>query len=177
HLMDAGTVPFRSDVSIEKVILGIRDLKTRRVADIMVCDEDDRLLGVVPVFDLLGAKPEAPLGSLLNRDALFVHAMTSGDEVVEMLDQHRLASLPVVDLDMRLLGVIRHDAFVRAAQKAAGDDLGKMVGVGSEERALSSAAFTVKSRLPWLLINLVTAFAAASVVGVFDETIARFTAL
>jgi magnesium transporter len=52
-----------------------------------------------------------------------------------------------------------------------------MVGAGSEERALSSPVFTVKSRLPWLCINLLTAFAAAAVVGLFDATIAKFTAL
>ena len=177
YYMDAGTVSFHSDSTIERVIATIRAQGTRRVADVMVCDDEDHLLGVVPVQELLGADPASQVGSLLNREALFVHAMTSSDEVVAILDQHRLASLPVVDLDKRLLGVIRHDAFVRAAQKAAGDDLGKMVGVGAEERALSPASFTVKSRLPWLMINLVTAFAAASVVGMFDETIARFTAL
>src|SRR5690606_15509266 len=94
-----------------------------------------------------------------------------------LMEQHRLASLPVVGFDRRLLGIIRYDGLVRAAQQALTDDLQRMVGAGSEERALSSPWLTMKSRLPWLLINLVTAFAAASVVGVFDETIARFTAL
>ena len=93
------------------------------------------------------------------------------------MERHRLASLPVVDFERRLLGIIRYDGLVRAAQQALTDDLQRMVGAGSEERALSSPWFTVKSRLPWLSINLLTAFAAAAVVGLFDATIAKFTAL
>jgi magnesium transporter len=138
---------------------------------------DEKYLGLVPLQELVGAVPGTELGQLVHRDAPTAHAMTGREEVVTLLNDHRLATLPVVDLDGRLLGVIRHDALVRAAQQAAGADLGKMVGAGAEERALSPASFAIKSRLPWLLINLLTAFAAASVVGVFDETIARFTAL
>jgi magnesium transporter len=69
------------------------------------------------------------------------------------------------------------DTLVRAAQHAATDDLQQMVGAGKDERALSKPLFTVKSRLPWLLINQVSGFIAASVVGLFDQTIAKFTAL
>jgi magnesium transporter len=103
--------------------------------------------------------------------------MSSRDEVVALLERDRLASLPVVDFERRLLGIIRYDALVQAAQQEAAGDLSKMVGGDAEERALSSPAVTVRSRLPWLLLNLLTAFAAASVVGLFDATIAQFTAL
>jgi magnesium transporter len=82
-----------------------------------------------------------------------------------------------VDLDGRILGILPFDTLVRAAQHAATDDLQQMVGAGKDERALSKPLFTIKSRLPWLLINLVTGFVAASVVGLFDATIAKFTAL
>jgi magnesium transporter len=82
-----------------------------------------------------------------------------------------------VDLDGQILGILPYDALVRAAQQAATDDLQQMVGAGRDERALSTPWLTIKSRLPWLLINLVTGFAAATVVGLFDATIAKFTAL
>jgi magnesium transporter len=86
-------------------------------------------------------------------------------------------SLPVVDVEGRLQGVIRHDTLVDAAREEATADIQTMVGASSEERALSPVAFAVRKRLPWLQINLVTAFLAAAVVGLFESTIARFTAL
>ena len=85
--------------------------------------------------------------------------------------------LAVVDAEGRLLGIIYHDALVKAAQEDATADIQTMVGASREEKALSPALFAVKKRLPWLQINLLTAFLAASVVGIFEETIAMFTAL
>ena len=92
-------------------------------------------------------------------------------------EERRLTSLPVVDVSNRLLGVIRYAALLRATQRDATADLQTMVGASKEERALSGAMFAVRKRLPWLQINLATAFLAAAVVGVFEGTIARFTAL
>jgi magnesium transporter len=82
-----------------------------------------------------------------------------------------------VGFDGEVLGILPYDTLVRAAQHAATDDLQQMVGAGKDERALSKPMFSVKSRLPWLLINLGTGFIAASVVGLFDGTIEKFTAL
>lgn len=176
HLMDAGVVSFREDTTIQAAFTQIRELK-RRVVDVLVCDDDDKLTGVVALQELVGAPLQTSLGSLAKRSFPSVHSMASRDEVVELLTQHRVASLPVLDLDGRLLGTIRYDALVLAAQEARAEDLQTMVGAGKEERALSSPWVAIKSRLPWLFINLLTAFAAAFVVGLFDETIAKFTAL
>jgi magnesium transporter len=96
---------------------------------------------------------------------------------VERFTGGRLASLPVLDFEGRLLGVIRHDTLAATAQETAAADMQAMVGASRQERALSPVAFAVKKRLPWLEINLATAFLAASVVGLFEGTIARFTAL
>lgn len=176
-LMDAGVLPFTTDTNIESVFRSIQNLKNRRVTDVTVIDREEKLLGVVPLQELVGASPGSTLGQLERHDVPVVNPMTSRDEVVKLMDRHRLASLPVVDFERRLLGIIRYDGLVRATKQALTDDIGRMVGAGSEERALSSPFFTVKSRLPWLCINLLTAFAAAAVVGLFDATIAKFTAL
>jgi len=175
-LMDAGVLAVGQDTRVESVLAGLRRMQDRRVTDVMVCDDAQHLVGSVPLQALLGAAPDASLRGLV-RETAVVTPMTTRDEVVELLERDRLPSLPVVDLDRRLLGVIRYDALVQAAQAEAAGDLSKMVGAGAEERALSSPLLTVRSRLPWLLINLMTAFTAASVVGLFDATIAQFTAL
>ncbi|MBW2509300.1 MAG: magnesium transporter [Deltaproteobacteria bacterium] len=88
-----------------------------------------------------------------------------------------MSSLPVVDLQGRVVGIIRQAGLLGAAQEDAIADLQQMVGGSSEERALSRPWVGVRSRLPWLNVNLVTAFVAASVVGLFESTIARFTAV
>jgi magnesium transporter len=103
--------------------------------------------------------------------------MTPREDVVELLNEYQLSSLPVVDLRDRVVGIIRQAGLVEAAQQDAVMGLQQMVGGSTEERALSRPWVGVRSRLPWLNINLVTAFMAASVVGLFEDTIARFTAV
>ncbi len=177
RLMDPRVTIFREDTTVDEALLRIRRTKNRRITDVILADEDGKLTGVVSLQSMVGALDEAPMGSLADRDRPVVTPMASRDEVVDLLNRHALASLPVVDLDGRILGILPFDTLVRAAQHAATDDLQQMVGAGKDERALSKPLFTIKSRLPWLLINLVTGFVAASVVGLFDATIAKFTAL
>jgi magnesium transporter len=106
-----------------------------------------------------------------------VQAVASVDEVVETFETHRVGSLPVVDFDGRVLGVLRQRELVQAAKEQATAGAVTMVGASDQERALSSPLFAVRKRLPWLQVNLVTAFLAAAVVGLFEDTIARVTAL
>ncbi|MCA1733394.1 MAG: magnesium transporter, partial [Acidobacteria bacterium] len=77
----------------------------------------------------------------------------------------------------RLLGVIRQDVLMKAARQEVAADIQAMVGASRDERALSPVPFAVRARLPWLQINLATAFLASAVVGLFESTIATFTAL
>ena len=106
-----------------------------------------------------------------------VGATSPREEVVSELQRHRVSSLPVVDFDQRVLGVLRQDELITAAQEEATADAVTMVGAGRDERALSPPRLAVRKRLPWLQVNLLTAFLAASVVGLFEETIAAYTAL
>ncbi len=177
RLMDPRATTFREDTTIDEALERIRATKDRKITDVILTDEEGRLTGVVSLQSLVGAAKGAAMGSLAERDRPVVGPMATRDEVVELLNRHALASLTVVGLDGQVLGVLPYDALVRAAQHAATDDLQQMVGAGKDERALSRPLFSVKSRLPWLLINLGTGFLAASVVGLFDGTIAKFTAL
>lgn len=98
-------------------------------------------------------------------------------ELVDMLARTGLTDIPVVDFDGRLLGAVPESALLAAVQLDAAGDLQAMVGASRDERALSKYGFAVRKRLPWLHVNLLTAFLAASVVGLFESTIAQFTAL
>lgn len=177
YLMDSRVTTFREDTTVDEALVRIRKSRGRKITDVVLADDDGKLTGIVSLQSLVGAPDNAAMGSLADRQRPVVNPMTTRDEVVDLLNRHALTSLPVVDLDGVVLGILPFDTLVRAAQHAATDDLQQMVGAGKDERALSKPLFTIKSRLPWLLINLGTGFIAASVVGLFDATIAKFTAL
>ena len=177
RLMDPRVTIFREETTVDEALIRIRRSRNKKITDVVLADDEGRLTGVVSLQSLVGAPDNAAIGGLADRDRPVVTPMATRDEVVDLLNRHALTSLPVVDLDGQALGILPYDTLVRTAQHAATDDFQQMVGAGKDERALSKPLFTVKNRLPWLLINLGTGFIAASVVGLFDGTIAKFTAL
>ena len=176
-LMDARVTSFRADETVDEAMRRIRPLRQRRITDLCIVDDGGRLTAVVPLQEAASAEPDERLGDLVRKAPVSIRSTSQREEVVELLESSKLASIPVVDFEGRLLGVLRHDGLVAAAQQDATEDLQAMVGAGREERALSKATFAVRKRLPWLQINLGTAFLAAAVVGLFEGTIAKFTAL
>lgn len=161
---------------MQQALTRLRAAHTRRISDVFFTDDERRVAGTVSLQELALADPNALVESLA-KPAVMVQAIDPQEEVVELFTRGRLASLPVVDFEGRLIGVIRHDTLARTAQEDAAADMLSMVGASRQERALSPVLFAVRKRLPWLEINLATAFLAASVVGIFEGTIARFTAL
>lgn len=176
-IMDPAAPVFRQDTRAGDVAASIRD--SRRTGDlvVVVVDEDLQLLGTLPMVAVLLADPGARLQELAIKPTPSVDAFAHRDEVVEVLDAHKLSAMPVVDIHGRVVGVLRHRALATVAEEDAVADMQSMVGASREERALSPVSFAVRKRLPWLQINLATAFLAASVVGLFEATIAEFTAL
>ncbi len=176
-LMDPRATSFRSDATAQDVVRRLKRFRDRRIDDVFLVDEEGRLTGSVSLQDVVLADPHQPLSELVRTAPVSVRAVASRDEVVETFESHRLRTLPVVDIDGRLLGVLRQRELVRASREEAMASALTMVGASQEERALSSPFFAIRKRQPWLQINLLTAFLAASVVGLFEETIASVTAL
>jgi len=176
-LMDSRATHFQRDETVEHALERLRRVSERRITDLMIVDSEGRLDGIVPLHIAAGADLDTKLGALVEGEPVSVHPMTPSEDVVELLDRHHLASLPVVNLDRVLIGVIGYDALRKATQLDAAADAQAMVGASRQERAFSTPWEAIKSRLPWLQINLVTAFIASSVVGLFDGTIAKVTAL
>ena len=176
-MMDPRVNSFGPETRAREVIRQLRSLRQKRIQDVFVVDEEEHLLGMVSLQDIVLAEPSTPLGSLVQGPPSSVQAISSREAVLEELQKSRATSLPVVDYDGRVLGVLRQSELLAVTQQKATDGLVTMVGASKDERALSSPFFSVRKRLPWLQINLLTAFLAASVVGLFESTIARFTAL
>jgi magnesium transporter len=176
RLMDPRAVGFKPGTTVQRALVRLRAVRERRVSDVFLTDDERVLTGRVPLQSLAVAEGDTPLETLA-LTPIAVQATDPQDEVVERFTKGRLASLPVVDFEGRLLGVIRSDTLAATAQEDVAGDMQAMVGVSRQERALSPVSFAVRKRLPWLEINLATAFLAAAVVGLFEGTIARFTAL
>lgn len=176
RLMDPRVLAFRHGTTVQQALTRLRGVRRRAVSDVFLSNDEGRLIGRVPLQDLAVAQPGDTLDGL-SLPPVAVAGTANAAEVVEHLTAHRLGSLPVVDFDGRLLGVIRSDVLMKTARQDAAADMQAMVGASRQERALSRVSFAVRARLPWLQINLVTAFLAASVVGLFESTIAAYTAL
>jgi magnesium transporter len=176
-LMDARAPVFPADARATDVAAVLAD--SGRTSDhvVMLTDEDGRLRGTIDTLAVLLADPRVRLDTLGWQPTLAVQAFAHRDEVADAIESRRLTAMPVVDINERPVGLLSHGALARVAAQEAATDLQSMVGVSREERALSSVGFAVRKRLPWLQINLATAFLAAAVVGLFEDTIATFTAL
>jgi magnesium transporter len=178
RLMDPRVASFRADMTVAAALERMRGFKkSRALRDLFLVDEEGKLSGRVEIQDIAMSLPEVRLQRIARPIVAAVMDVAPRQEVVEKFEQNRLPALPVVNLSGRLVGVIHQSALVTALQEEASLDMQTMVGVSKDERALSHTWFAVTKRLPWLQTNLATAFLAAAVVGLFEETIAQVTAL
>jgi magnesium transporter len=177
RLMDTRVEALRRSMSARQALEVLRLVPSRTARSLYLIDDSNRLVAKVAIQDVAVADPQATLDSLATPVLTSVHPLTPRDDVVEAVERHRLADLPVTDVDGRLVGVIYHSSLIQAMQEDLSADIQMMSGASPDERALSPPWFAVKKRLPWLQINLLTAFLAAAVVGLFESTIAKYTAL
>jgi len=176
-LMDPRITAFTPETTVEDALRKMRTFKEKELGAIYLTDASGRLVGTVPLGEIATATPETKLKDLVRGEPVGVRATATREEIVNFLPEQRVATLPVVHGQQRLVGVIRYRALAAAAEAEATMSMQTMAGVSKEERALSRVSFAVRQRLPWLEINLATAFLAAFTVGLFEGTIAKFTAL
>ena len=178
RLMDPRIAVFRPGMTAEAALERLRSLRHgRRFSDLLLVDEAGRLSGTVPLHEVVLAEPDSLLTALVAGPPAAVSAFATREEVVTSLENNQLANIPVIDYDAKPVGSIRLAELVSAVETELSADLVSITGASKDERALSPVGFAVRKRLPWLQINLLTAFVAASVVGLFEDTIAQFTAL
>ena len=147
-----------------------------RFTQIFVIDPSFKLLGAVDLDQILRAKRAVKVGDIMHETRYAIPATMDQEEAAREFEQYDLLSAAVVDENERLVGVLTIDDVVDVIQQEAEEDILRMGGVGDEE--LSDTVFaTSRSRVPWLAVNLVTAFVAASVISLFDGTIEHVVAL
>lgn len=177
RLMDPDVSPLREGLSVGQALARLRAMRRRGLRELFVVDEEGRLSGRVEIQDLAVTDDARPLRDIVRPLIAAVKALDPQEDVVALLEHRPITELPVVNVDGRFVGVIRHAALLTAVEQESSIDIQTMVGASREERALSRPLFAVRKRLPWLQVNLLTAFLAAAVVGMFESTIAQFTAL
>jgi len=176
-LMDVHYIPLYSHLTVRETLHRIRKLRPRFTRQLYLLDDQGKPESLIEIHRLALADSPDKLATFSQPIKAAVLATASHSEVVEQFERYKITDLPVVDVSGRLIGVIRYDALLDTVREDSTADLLTMVGASKDERALSRIGFVVKKRLPWLEINLLTAFLAAAVVGLFESTIAKYTAL
>jgi magnesium transporter len=156
----------------------LRELVTRAlITYVYVVDPEERLLGIVTMRDLLFSERSRSLEEVMLRGAFALHgSMPLKDAMRLVLDKH-YPVYPVVDAEGRLIGLVRGQTMFEAQAIEITLQAGSMVGVEKEERLGTPWWQSLKLRHPWLQLNLLTAFLAAAVVGIFQDTIDRLVIL
>ena len=144
---------------------------------IYVVDDENVLQGILSVKSILKARPEAHVRDLVNTDFVYVKAELDQEDVAGLISQYNLTAIPVVDDQMKLLGRITVDDIIDVMEQESTEDILKISGVSEDEELSGNWQDAVKSRLPWLVINLGTAYLAASVIRHFDATVEKLPIL
>ncbi|MCC7177926.1 MAG: magnesium transporter [Acidobacteria bacterium] len=178
RIMNPSVFALNEDLTVGEAITalqGARDVEM--VFYLYVVDGRNHLVGVTSLRRLLLVSPETPLKRIMTPDVISVRVDTDQEEVARQVASYNLLAVPVVDEENKLAGVVTVDDVIDVIKDEATEDLLRLAGVSGDERIATPPVEALRKRLPWLGINLVTAFVAASVVALFEGTIQQVTAL
>ena len=145
--------------------------------EIFVVDPTHHLCGTVPLDKLLRSKRPVRIADIMRDDPDVVRATDDQEDVARVFQHYNLVSAAVTDESGRLVGVIMIDDIVDVIEEEADEDLKALGGVNAEEELSDDVLYTVRSRFPWLLANMVAALVASSVIRLFEDSIERMIAL
>jgi len=178
-LMDFEMVTIREDVSLEVVLRYLRRLKELpgHTDKLFVVDYDGALKGVLPIKRLLVNDPEKDVAEVMAVDPVTFHPDEDAYIAAQAFERYDLVSAPVVDKNGKLIGRLTIDEIVDLIREESETEVLNMAGLREEEDIFASVWKSVRNRWFWLAVNLVTAFVASRVVGLFDDTITELVAL
>ena len=177
-LMTPAVGVFSPTTTVSQATEALREqTRTAFITYLYIIDANQHLLGLVVMREMLLAAPETTLADIMLSDPFTLERdMALQDALKKALHMH-FPVYPVVDADRRLVGLVRGgELFANRAIEISGQS-GSMVGVNNEERLATSLPQSLKLRHPWLQVNLLTAFLAAAVVGMFEGTLSRLVIL
>lgn len=178
RLMEEPVAVFRPDASARDTIEEVRKLaKKAFITYGYITDEKGILLGLLVMRDLMLAEPDAKLEDVMVRNPFTLDPDMELTEAMKMVVNKHYPVYPVCSKDGILLGLVRGQTLFEARAIEISAQVGSMVGVEKEERLTTPLLRSLRFRHPWLQVNLVTCFIAATVVGVFEHTLGRLVLL
>lgn len=178
RIMNPNVFALSEDLTVAEAVSALQNaINVEMVFYLYVVDARRHLVGVTSLRRLLLVAPETPLKRIMTPDVFSVRVDTDQEEAARLVASYNLLAIPVVDEENKLAGVITVDDVIDVLKDEATEDLYRLAGVSGDERVETPAWEALKKRLPWLGVNLGTAFLAASVVAAFEHTISQATAL
>lgn len=178
-IMATEFVSIRENKTIEKTLkyLQKEGPEAETAYYLYVVDNDDILKGVVSLRDIVCNDFNTKISDITNTNVISVPYYMDQEEVVQEFKKYGFLTIPVVDEKNKILGIVTVDDIVDVMEEETTEDIHRLGGVDEEERVDGTLKESIKSRLPWLIVNLVTAILAASVVGIFEGTISKVVTL
>jgi magnesium transporter len=178
RLMNPNVFALSEELTAGEAITALQTARdVEMVFYLYVVDERRHLVGVVSLRRLLLVPPDTPLKRIMTSDIYSARVDTDQEEVARQVASYNLLAIPVVDAENKLVGSITVDDVIDVIKDEATEDVYRLAGVSRDDGVLTPPRESLRRRLPWLLVNLATAFIAASVVGLFSHTIERVVAL
>ena len=178
RIMNPNVFAVSEDLTVGEAITQLQASRdVEMVFYLYVVDQRRHLVGVTSLRRLLLVSPETPLKRIMTPDVISVRVDTDQEEAAQLVASYNLLAIPVVDEESKLVGVITVDDVIDVIKDEATEDIYRLAGVTSDERVFTPAGESLTKRLPWLAVNLVTAFVTASVVSLFEGTIQQVVAL
>jgi len=178
RIMNPKVFALAEDLSVSEAITALQASRdVEMVFYLYVIDGRRHLVGVVSLRRLLLVPPDTPLKRIMTADLISVRVDVNQEEVARQVASYNLLAIPVVDEENKLVGVITVDDVIDVIKDEATEDVYRLAGLASDDRVFTSPTDSLRKRLPWLVVNLVTAFLAASVVKLFEGTIGVVTSL
>lgn len=178
-LMDFEMVTIRDDVSLEVVLRYLRRLKELpgHTDKLFVVDYDGVLKGVLPIKRLLVNDPDKEVAEVMATDPVTFQPDEDGYDAAQAFERYDLISAPVVDKNGKLIGRLTIDEMVDLIREESETEVLNMAGLREEEDIFASVWKSVRNRWTWLATNLITAFIASRVIGLFEGSIEKLVAL
>ena len=178
RIMNPKVFALSEDMTAAEAIAALQAARdVEMVFYLYVIDGRRHLVGVVSLRRLLLVPPETPLKRIMTTDLISARVDMDQEDVARQVASYNLLAIPVVDEENKLVGVITVDDVIDVIKDEATEDVYRLAGLASDDRVFTTPIESLRKRLPWLIVNLATAFIAASVVKLFEGTIGVVTSL
>ncbi|MFO7814623.1 MAG: magnesium transporter [Halanaerobiales bacterium] len=178
-IMTTEYIIFNENLTVAQALEKIRYIgpKTEIIDMIYIQNYKKELVGVVELRDIFNNSDDTKLKEIMNDNIISVQPDVDQEIVAQQVAKYDLSAMPVVNKNNKLLGIITFDDIIDVIEAENTEDMFRMVGVDEEESINSPFFKSIRRRLPWLFINLGTAFLAAFTVGLFEDVIAKVAIL